>query len=169
VTPVQLPNPPWYRRWSVILAGVIGVAAITALLGWRGMQQTASPSPTSQATSTTARQEATTTRSPVDQTEPTAATSRPGVLWEGTGSDTHRSRLFRAPPSWRIIWSFDCSDFAGGGGGNFKLSGDGAFADVQIQAFDVKASGSRSVTGGGYGRLIINSVCDHWKVQAVRA
>jgi len=34
---VDLPNAPFYRRWSFILAGVIGLAAITALLGWRGL------------------------------------------------------------------------------------------------------------------------------------
>src|SRR4029453_7418214 len=33
------PNPPWYRRWSFILAGVIGLAAIAALVGWRGLQE----------------------------------------------------------------------------------------------------------------------------------
>jgi hypothetical protein len=164
----QLPNPPWYRRWSVvILAGVIGVAAISALLGWRGLQQVASPASTSStAPLATVPPEPTTTRP-----DPPARTvaPAPGVLWEKKGTDTHRSRLFRAPPNWRIIWSFDCSDFAGGVGGNFKLTGQGAFSEILIQEFDVKANGSRSVTGGGFGRLLITSVCEHWEVQAVRA
>ena len=36
---MQLPKAPFYRRWSVLLAGVIVLAAIVALLGWRGLQQ----------------------------------------------------------------------------------------------------------------------------------
>ena len=161
---MELPNAPFYRRWSFILAGVIGLAAITALLGWRGLQQVANPSPTSStAPQATIPPESTTTRP-----DPPARTD-PGVLWQLEGSDTHRSRLFRAPTNWRINWSFDCSDFAGGGGGNFKLEGQGAFSEVLIQEFDVKASGSRSVTGGGFGRLLVTSVCEHWEIQAVRA
>jgi hypothetical protein len=31
--PIELPNAPFYRRWSFILASVIGLAAITALGG----------------------------------------------------------------------------------------------------------------------------------------
>jgi hypothetical protein len=30
---MELPNAPFYRRWSFILASVIGLAAITALGG----------------------------------------------------------------------------------------------------------------------------------------
>jgi hypothetical protein len=165
-----LPNPPWYRRWSVILAGVIVLAAFTALLGWRGLQQVASPSPTTPgAVTTTTTDEPPTTQGPA-ATQPAPSTSRetPGVLWREEGSDTHRSRPFRAPDRWRIIWSFDCSGFVGGQG-NFKVTGEGAFAGVEIQAYDDEAEGSQPVRGGGVGRLVINSVCDHWEVQAVRA
>ncbi|HZA80147.1 MAG TPA: hypothetical protein VFC13_01570 [Actinomycetes bacterium] len=159
----QLPHSPWYRRWSVILAGVIGVAAITALLGWRGLQQVASPSPTTSVPTTAAE-------SPSSATRPAPSTSRetPEVLWRAEGSDSQRSRLFRAPDRWRIIWSFDCSAFPGGQG-NFKLTGEGAFDQVMIQAFDDEAEGSQPVRGGGSGRLVITSVCDRWEVQAVRA
>jgi hypothetical protein len=167
-TMLKLPNPPWYRRWSIILAGVICLSAIAATLGWRGLQQVASsPSTTaSTAPATTLPTEAPTTRAP---RSPTTTRAAPGVLWQMKGSDTVRSRLFRAPPSWRIVWSFDCSEFAGGNGGNFKLTGQASFEQVEIQVFDVKASGSRLVNGGGYGRLLITSVCDHWEVRAVRA
>jgi hypothetical protein len=160
-----LPNPPWYRRWSVILAGVICLAAVTALLGWRGLQE-ASPSPSTTAPTTTAV-EPPTTRPPATRPAPSTSRSTPDVLWEAEGADTHRGRLFRAPADWRIIWSFDCSDFAGGEG-NFKLTGEGAFSEVLIQEFDDVADGARSVRGGGFGRLVVTSVCDRWKVQAVR-
>jgi hypothetical protein len=168
---LELPNPPWYRRWSFLLAGIIGLAVVAGLLGWRGLQQVATPAPTTAVTVTTVPQPSTTTTRGLGQpsTTITRARARPGVLWEHTGSDTHHSKLFRAPRNWRIVWSFDCSDFAGGRGGNFKLTGEGAFEQVLIQEFDVKASGSRSVTGGGFGRLVITSVCDRWTVRALRA
>lgn len=110
---MDLPNAPFYRRWSFILAGVIGLAAITALLGWRGLQQ-------------------------VDP-----------------------------PATWRIEWSFDCSNFKRLGGGNFKITGTGAFARVDIQELDVKASGTRTFTRGGYGHLLVDSVCTRWSVTVL--
>ena len=164
---MQPPNPPWYRRGSVILAGVIVLAGCMALLGWRGLQQVASPATTTAPPATVPPE--TTTTPTVLQPSPTTARAAPGVLWEREGSDTHRGRLFRAPRSWRIVWSFDCSAFGDGSGGNFKLTGEGAFEEVLIQEFDTRASGSRSVTGGGFGRLVVNSVCDHWEVRAVRS
>jgi hypothetical protein len=160
-----LSNPPWYRRWSAILAGVIVLAAIAALLGWRGLQQVATPSPTSTsvATATTVAEPATT------RTSATTSRLASDILWRAEGSDTHRGRVFRAPERWRIIWSFDCSDFPGGRG-NFKITGEGAFsARVDIQAFRDQAEGSELVRGGGTGRLVIDSVCERWEVQAVRA
>ena len=161
---MQLPNPPWYRRWSVILAGVIGVAAITAMLGWRGLQQVASPSTTTTPPAT-APGPATATTGPAGQG--TTTTRPPGVLWTRSGSDVGRSPGFRAPSGWRIEWSFDCSNFRKFGGGNFKISGGGAFSRVQVQEFDVEASGSRTFTRGGYGHLVIDSVCRRWTVTVL--
>jgi hypothetical protein len=170
--PIDLPRPPIYRRWSVILAGVIALAAIMAGLGWRGLQEVASPNPTS----TTVPAATTTTLAEHDPatSEPSSfgATSKPDhVLWGQRGSPTGmgRSQGFRAPSVWRIEWSFDCSNFRKLGGGNFKITGNGAFARIQIQEFDVKASGSRTFTSGGYGHLVIDSVCKRWTVKAVPA
>jgi hypothetical protein len=161
-----LPNPPWYRRWPVILAGVIGLAAISAMLGWRGLQQVASPSTT--VTSQTPATVPTTVTAPPTSARRQAPTTRaPGVLWSRRGTDVGRSPVFRAPPNWRIVWSFDCSNFKDLGGGNFKITGDGAFRRVDIQRTAVEDSGSRSVPGGGIGYLVIESVCDSWTVKAL--
>jgi hypothetical protein len=95
---MELPDPPFYRRWSVILAGVVGVAAITALLGWRGLQQVASPA-------TTGTTVTSTTASPPTTAPPTSSnsSSKPaGVLWEEEGDEVAISPGFRAPPTWRI-------------------------------------------------------------------
>ena len=160
---MELPNPPWYRRWSVILAGVIGMAALVALLGLRGLQTLDPSEPTATTlapTTTTAAAAPTTTR----QSQSTLPSE---VLWTGSGSDVGKSRGFRAPPSWHIEWTFDCANFRKFGGGNFKITGDGAFENIQIQEFDTGASGSRTFSRGGYGHLLIDSVCKRWTVTAV--
>jgi hypothetical protein len=74
---------------------------------------------------------------------------------------------FAAPGRWRVLWSFNCRSFANYGGGNFKLSGAGAFAGVSVQRVGVRGRGVLEVTGGGRGRLTIESVCDRWMVKAV--
>jgi hypothetical protein len=61
----------------------------------------------------------------------------------------------------------NCRSFAEYGGGNFKLSGAGAFAGVSVQRVGVRGRGVLRVTGGGRGRLTIESVCDRWMVKAV--
>ncbi len=158
---MQLPNPPWYRRWSVILAGVIGLAAITAMLGWRGLQDAATPPPT--ATSQTPA--APTTATSLRQQETT--TTRTGPLWHHEGKDVAMSPGFRAPAAWHVEWSFDCSNFKKYGGGNFKITGNGAFERIQIQEFDIEASGSRTFNRGGYGHLQVDSVCKRWTVTVL--
>jgi hypothetical protein len=159
---MDLPNAPFYRRWSFILAGVIGLAAITALLGWRGLQDTDSP--------VTTTLPPTTVTSPPTTIPPTSIepTSKPKpTLWDEQGSDTAASPGFRAPSTWRIAWSFDCTNFRKLGGGNFKITGTGAFGRVDIQEYDVKASGTRTFTGGGFGHLLVDSVCRRWHVTAL--
>jgi hypothetical protein len=163
---LQLPKPPWYRRWSVILTGVVVLAAVGALIGWRGLQQVGQGATTvsSRLPPVTVPDLGTTTT----RQAPTTTSLNPDLLWEKKGSDLHRGRLFEAPRRWRLVWSFDCSSFAEYGGGNFKLTGEGAFARVLIQEFDTKARGSQTMTADGRGRLIIDSVCERWKVQAIK-
>jgi hypothetical protein len=165
---MELPNPPWYRRWSVILAGVIGAAAVVAMIGLLGLravddgdpEPTAANLPTTTVTSTTTATTATTR-----QQDSTTIPSN--VLWDETGRDNDKSPGFRAPASWHIEWSFDCSNFKSHGAGNFKITGDGAFEDIQIQEVDIEASGSRTYRLAGYGHLLVESVCDRWTVTAV--
>ena len=158
---MDLPNPPFYRRWSFILAGVIGLAAITAMLGWRGLQQVPEPATTLPTTTVT---------TPPTTTPPTSIgpTSKPAdVLWDEQGSDVARSKGFRAPDAWRIQWSFDCRNFKRYQGGNFKITGDGAFGDVDIQRFALEGRGTKRYSRGGFGHLQVNSVCRHWRVTVL--
>jgi hypothetical protein len=162
---MELPNPPWFRRWSVILAGVIVLATVVALAGLRGLQGTGGPTAGALAPTTTVSTTTTTTTTPPTTEHPRTSVS--DALWDRTGSDNAKSPGFRAPSSWHIEWSFDCSDFNKVDGGNFKITGDGAFEDIQIQEFDVGASGSRTFREGGYGHLRVESVCGRWTVTAV--
>jgi hypothetical protein len=100
---------------------------------------------------------------------PTSTRARlaPGVLWQRQGSAGSVGGRFAAPGRWRVVWSYNCQSFARYGGGNFKLSGAGAFAGVSVQRFGVRGRGVLPVTGGGRGRLSIESVCDRWMVKAV--
>ena len=165
---MNLPNAPFYRRWPFILAGVIGLAAITALLGWRGLQEVDPPA----TTGTTVP--ATTVTSPTTTTPPPSieTTSKPtdalDALWDiQSGKGTATSPGFRAPATWRIVWSFDCSNFQKLGGGNFKITGTGAFARVDIQELNVKDSGTHAFTRGGFGHLLVDSVCKRWSVTVL--
>ena len=78
-----------------------------------------------------------------------------------------RSRGFEAPAVWRIEWKFDCSNFKDLGTGGFKITGSGTFDQVDIQATTLEGEGRRSFNKGGYGRLLVESVCDSWSVRVL--
>jgi hypothetical protein len=169
---VELPKPPWYRRFgvvvlaaSLVLAVVLG-AAVVAL--WpRAGQRPHAPATTA---GVGPHAEPVVPQGPEPATILTASTGArlaPGVLWQQRGSVGSVVGRFEAPGRWRVVWSFDCQSFAKYGGGNFKLSGAGAFAEVSVQRFGVRGRGVLQVSGGGRGRLTIESVCDRWIVKAV--
>jgi hypothetical protein len=159
---MELPNVPFYRRWSFLLATVIGLAAIVAMLGWRGFQEVASPSTTTTVPSTSI---ATTTTAPPTSSTSTSKPDR--VLWEEEGTGVVRSRGFEAPDVWRIVWEFDCKNFEAFGTGGFKITGGGAFGRVDIQATTLEGSGRRTFRQSGFGHLLVESVCDHWSVTVL--
>ena len=98
----------------------------------------------------------------------TTARLEPAVLWERRGRDAEVGELFDVPNRWRISWSFSCRSFAHTAG---QLQ---ALRHRELQegfgaAVRFRGSGSLPVTGGGRGRLIIESVCDRWVIKAVAA
>ena len=163
---MELPNTPFYRRWSFLLAGVIGVSAVAALVGWQGLRE-ASPA------ALTTVIPPVTTQTPIPTTvAPTSIgpTSKPDdILWEerASGDSTHRSEGFTAPSTWRIEWAFDCGNFADLGGGPFKITGDGDFEQIQIDNVDVRGNGITPLRRGGFGHLYIETVCEQWTVRAL--
>ena len=170
---VELPKPPWYRRFGVVVLAanlVVAVAlagAVVALWPRAAAQRPVAPA----TTAGVGRHAAPAVpEGPEPATIlPTSTRARlaPGVLWQMRGSDGSVGGRFDAPGRWRVVWSFSCQSFAKYGGGNFKLYGAGAFAEVSVQRFGVRGRGVLPVSGGGRGRLTIESVCDRWMVKAV--
>jgi hypothetical protein len=168
---VELPKPPWYRRFGVVLVAAnlvvaaVLVAAVVALWPRAAAQRPGAPATTAGMGPQAGQL---LPKGPEPATIlPTWARLEPGVLWQRRGSAGTAGGRFAAPGRWRVVWSFSCKSFAKYGGGNFKLSGAGAFAEVSVQRFGVRGRGVLQVTGGGRGRLTIESVCDRWTVKAV--
>jgi hypothetical protein len=166
---VELPKPPWYRRFGVVFLAANLVVAAVLVAAVVALWPPAAQRPGDPATTAGAAPQAVPHTTDPDTMLASSTTARldAGVLWQRRGSDAEVGELFAAPGRWRISWSFDCRSFAEHGGGNFKLAGAGDFKAVGVQRFGVRGSGKLLVAGGGRGRLIIESVCERWVVRAV--
>ena len=171
---VELPKPPWYRRFGVVfLAANLVIAAVlvavVVALWPPAAQQPGDPTTTAAMAPQSAQVGPAHAAPATVLSSSTTARREPDVLWQRQGRDAAVGERFEAPDRWRVVWSFDCRNFARYGGGNFKLSGGGTFGEVAVQRFGVRGRGSLLVTDGGRGRLIIESVCERWVVKAVAA
>ena len=167
---MELPKPPWYRRVRLSVLAVVvmmTIPAAAAVLGWQLSQPPASPATTAPAPSASTAVDRAGADPPPTSSPSLTPARLAGVLWQQTGSDVVTGSSFSAPRRWRIVWSFDCSNFAAYGGGNFKLSGEGAFGRLLVQRVAVRARGTVHVTGGGTGNLVVESVCRRWTVKAI--
>jgi hypothetical protein len=169
---VELPKPPWYHRFGMVFLAANLVVAALLVAAVVALWPRAAPRPGAPATTAGVGPQAEQLvpgGSEPAAVLPTSTRPRPepGVLWQQGGSAGSVVGRFAAPGRWRVVWSFNCRSFAKYGGGNFKLSGAGAFAEVSVQRVGVRGRGVLPVTGGGRGRLTIESVCDRWTVKAV--
>jgi hypothetical protein len=170
---VELPKPPWYRRFGVVVvAGNLVVAAVLVAVVVALWPGAAAQRPGAPATTAGVGRQAGQLLPKGPEPAAVLPTStrahrEPGVLWQRRGSAGSVGGRFAAPGRWRVVWSFSCQSFARYGGGNFKLSGAGDFAEVSVQRFRVRGQGVLQVTGGGQGGLTVESVCDRWMVKAV--
>ena len=169
---VELPKPPWYRRFGVVVLAANLV--VGAVLGAAVVALWPQPAQRPVAPATTAgmgwHADPVVPEGPEPATILTASTRArlaSGVLWQQRGSVGSVVGRFDAPGRWRVVWSFDCQSFAKYGGGNFKLFGAGDFAEVSVQRVGVRGRGVLQVSGGGRGHLTVESVCDRWMVKAV--
>jgi hypothetical protein len=169
---VELPKPPWYRRFGVVvLAANLVVAAVLVAAVVALWPRAAAPRPGAPATTAGVGPQAEQVLAE-GPSQRRSCPPRPGPAWSGVscGNSGERRLCGRAVRCARPLaggWSFNCQSFAKYGGGNFKLSGAGDFAEVSVQRFGVRGRGVLPVTGGGRGRLTIESVCDRWVVKAV--
>jgi hypothetical protein len=177
----ELPRPAWYRRvWILNVAiAVVVVAALvaaTVAVGSRWDERANPPMVTGAPPSITAGPSTTApTRLALPKASPTTgalprttSTTKLGVVWEQSGSEPYSGGpSFEVPNGWHLVWTFDCHSFRKYGGGNFKISGEGALHGVSVQRFAVRGSGTETVAAGGRGRLVIETVCDRWTVKAV--
>jgi hypothetical protein len=150
---VELPKPPWYRRfWVVVLAVNLAfaaalVAAVVAL--WpQAAPRLLHPATTAAVGPQVQRVVPDGSGSGMTLPASTMARLESAVLWQQWGRDLDVGGLFRAPGRWRVLWSFSCRNFGEHGGGNFKLSGAGDFEDVSVQRFGVRGSGTLPVAAG---------------------
>lgn len=151
---MELPKPPWYRRFGVLflaanlVVAAVLVAAVVAL--WPpAAQRPGHPATTGAMASQPDRVGPNDAAPATILPSSTTARGEPGVLWQRRGRNAEVGEWFQAPGRWRVVWSFDCRNFAAYGGGNFKLSGAGAFDEVAVQRFRVRGRGSLRVAHGG--------------------
>lgn len=176
----ELPRPAWYRRvWILNLAIAVAVVTVlvaaTVVVGSRRDERanphlvTGAPSTTGVPSTTAPTQRALPKASPTASALPrTTSTTKLGVLWQRSGTEGYSGGpFFEVPNGWRLVWTFDCHSFKKYGGGNFKISGEGALDGVSVQKFAVRGSGTETVAGGGRGGLVIETVCDRWTVKVV--
>ena len=169
---VELPKPPWYHRFGVVFLAANLVVAALLVVAVVALWPRAAQRPGAPATTAGVGRHAAQVLSEGPEPAailPTSTRARlaAGVLWQQRGSAGSVGGRFDAPGRWRVLWSFNCQSFAKYGGGNFKLSGAGAFAEVSVQRVGVRGRGVLEVSGGGRGHLTIESVCDRWTVKAV--
>ena len=149
---VKAPKPSWYRRFGVmflaanLVVAAVLVAAVVAL--WpRAAQRPGAPATTA---GLGPQAEPVISEGPEPAAVlPTSTRARlaPGVLWQQRGGAGSVGGWFAAPGRWRVVWSFTCQSFARYGGGNFKLSGAGAFRGVSGFGAARWGQGTRRLAG----------------------
>jgi hypothetical protein len=122
---VELPKPPWYRRFGVVflaanlVVAAVLVAAVVAL--WpRAAQRPHAPATTA---GVGPQAEPVVPQGPEPATilpASTGARLTPGVLWQQRGGAGSVGGRFAAPGRWRVVWSFNCQSFAKYGGGQLQ-------------------------------------------------
>jgi hypothetical protein len=96
----------------------------------------------------------------------TTAKPQSRVLYQKTGSANHSGQPFQAPDGWKLLWSYDCSNFKQYGGGNFIVSDDSG-AGVNVNELGTGGKGAEYIDQGGRIKLQVISTCDRWTLKAV--
>jgi hypothetical protein len=164
---VELPKPPWYRRFGVVVVAANLVVAAVLVGAMVALWPRAAQRPHAPATTAGVGHQAeqVVPQGPEPATILTASTRvrlEAGVLWQKRGGVGSVGGRFDAPGRWRVVWSFNCQSFAKYVGATSSClvavtsrrsrcsalgSGDGASCRSPVAA-EAASSSSRYVTGG---------------------
>jgi hypothetical protein len=156
----QPPRPNWAGRWarnSLIAIGAMFVAGfVTGTVMSHGRDVPAASPADSPAAAASAAASSSPAGSPAASTVATF-----------TGSGQENTPRFTVTSTWKLVYSFNCSDL--GQAGNFAVLEDGGADYSGVSADDLAVSKSASTWGyddAGTHYLQIDSECA-WKVQVV--
>jgi hypothetical protein len=161
--PQQVPPRRGNRTGRTVLLGVCGgIFAIVVIAVAASSSPSASAPTAAQARSAARAQPTTAARSATAPAPPAAKT-----VATFSGNGTENTAQFTVTGTWKLDYSFNCSDF--GGQGNFQVFEDGGqdLNGVQVNALSTGQSGSTMAYGdGGTHYLEINSECA-WTVRVI--
>jgi hypothetical protein len=106
----------------------------------------------------------TTTKAPTPKPTTTAKPT-PNLLFSQTSGGNKSVRPFDAPDEWRLVWSYDCKNFAAYGGGNFIVDDEGG-SGVAVNELGKGGSGTEYIDAGGRIKLQVVSTCSRWTLKA---
>lgn len=149
--PPQQPRKPVPAKGIAIL-GCSGLIAVIILIG-----ALASSSPGSSSPPPAAGQQG----APAAQAAPAAATT----VATFSGSGIQNTAAFTVTPTWRLDYSFDCSNF--GQSGNFLILEDGSYGAMDVNELAFTKSGtSYAYNDAGKHYIEVDSECS-WSVKVI--
>src|ERR1700733_6700677 len=163
--PPQLPpRKSWPARHKV-LTGLIAFGAIVIIAIAANAAGSSSSSTDAAGVATTAPTppSAAATAAPSSAAATTAPAAHTVATYSGSGIEN--TPQFTVTDTWKLDYSFDCSDF--GSSGNFIVMEDGTFGAMSVNGLAMSKSGSSyAYNDAGTHYLEINSECS-WTVKII--
>jgi hypothetical protein len=159
--PQPPPRKPWIARHKA-LSGLIAFGCLIVLI----IVANSGGSSSSSGAANTATQAAAPS-SAAATTAPPSASPSPAARTVATysGSGIENTPQFSVTATWKLDYSFDCSDF--GSSGNFIVMEDGSFGAMNVNGLAMSKSGSSyAYDDAGRHYLEINSECS-WSVKII--
>ena len=159
--PQPPPRKPWIARHKV-LSGLIAFGCLIVLI----IVANSGGSSSSSGAANTATQATAPSSAAATTAQPSASPSKtPAAHTVATynGSGIENTPQFTVTATWKLDYSFDCTDF--GYQGNFIVMEDGTFGAMSVNGLAMSKSGSSyAYNDGGTHYLKINSECS-WTVK----
>ena len=161
--PQPPPRKPWIARHKV-LSGLIAFGCLIVLI----IVANSGGSSSSSGAANTATQAAAPSSAAATTAPPSASPSKPPAahtVATYSGSGIENTPQFSVTATWKLDYSFDCSDF--GYKGNFIVMEDGSFGAMSVNGLAISKSGSSyAYNDAGTHYLEINSECS-WTVKII--